>query len=69
MITGPIHSVHTLRRANGFLQALHDHGVAMTLRSSAQVTGTVTPATVSAASSSVRAQRPFLRRTTLSAPV
>ena len=28
MITGPIHSVHTLRRANGFLQALHDHGVA-----------------------------------------
>ena len=27
-ITGPIHSVHTLRRANGFLQALHDHGVA-----------------------------------------
>ena len=28
MITGPIHSVHTLRRANGFLQALHDRGVA-----------------------------------------
>ena len=28
MITGPIQSVHTLRRANGFLQALADRGVA-----------------------------------------
>ena len=28
MITGPIQSIHTLRRANGFLQALQDRGVA-----------------------------------------